>query len=125
MKYLLFYFIITVFSFSFELSDSNLDLEIIKGSSMSKEFYLINNSTLEKEYFFNSTEKNIKIIPKGFRLNPFEKKKFQILVNTANKEVGKYYHYLKIKENIKKNPTNNEININKLFKIKQSYTIIN
>lgn len=123
MKYILVYFLIFISSFSLELSDKDFDMNVPKEQSIFKEYTLTNNSELEKEYFLNSTDKAIKVTPKGFRLKPFENKKFKIIA-TGNKELGKHDYYLEIKEVIKKEPQNNEININKLFRIKQKYEVV-
>ena len=123
MKYILAYFLIFISSFSLELSDKDFNLNVSKGKSISKEYTLTNNSELEKEYYLSATDKDVKITPKGFRLKPFADKKFQIIAS-GNKELGKHDYYLEIKEVIRKEPKKNEVNINKLFRIKQKYEVV-
>lgn len=123
MRYVLIYFLVFISSFALDLSDKDLNLNIAKGKSLFKEYTLTNNSNIEKEYYLSATDKNIKITPKGFRLKPFENKNFKITVNGNNEDVGTYSYYLEIKEVIRKEAKKNELNVNKLFRIKQKYNI--
>lgn len=119
MKYIIIFLMTFTIGFALELSNSHFS-EIIKlGNSISKQYTLTNNSELIKEYFLSTTDPNVKIQPKGFKLKPFEKKKFTI--TAVPKKLGKTQYYLEIKEVIREKSKGNSVNVNKLFRIQQHY----
>lgn len=119
MRYILGFLLSFSLCFSLELSDKEFSETIKIGTSKTKEYSLKNNSELKKEYFFSSDDSNVKIRPKGFRLKPFEERKFKITA-TPNK-IGKKQYYLEIKEVIREKPKENSVNINKVYRIQQHY----
>lgn len=118
-RIMLLYLLSITLSFSLELSDKDFGEKIKVGKTKTREYVITNNSELEKEYYFSTTDRNVKISPKGFRLIPFESRKIKI--SAKPKKRGKYEYYLEIKEVIREQKENS-VNINKLFRIRQEYT---
>lgn len=119
MRYIIMFLITFSLGFALELNDTQFS-EVIKiGNSVSKSYVLTNNSELVKEYYLSTTDSNVIVQPKGFRLNPFEKKRFTI--TATPKKVGKTQYYLEIKEVIREKPKVNSVNMNKIFRIQQHY----
>lgn len=119
MKYILIFLLTFSLVSALELSEKDFNERVKLKTSKTKVYTLTNNSKLLKEYYLSTAEKNIIISPKRFILKPFEKGKFKITV-TAEKK-GKKEYYLEISEMIKRKPKENSVNLNKLFRIKQSY----
>lgn len=118
MKRILLFLVVYSLSFSLELDSIDFDKKIKIGSSGQKEYILINNSDVEKEFHFSSNDDNVKIYPKGLRLIPYQSKKFVIKVSP--KEIGKREYYLIIKE-ITRVKKKDIVNMDKIVRIKQGY----
>ena len=91
--------------------------------SKSKEYTLTNNSLYSKIYRLEieGKDKNIKIVPNLINLNSMESKEFKIEV-LGNKSKGTHKYFLVIKE-IKKQKSQNAIDLNKTIRIQHEYTI--
>lgn len=119
MRYIIIFLTTFSLGFALKLSDTNFSGVTKVGNSISKSYVLTNNSELVKEYYLSTTDSNVTIQPKGFRLKPFEKKRF--IITAMPKKLGKTQYYLEIKEIIREKPKANSINMNKLFRIQQHY----
>lgn len=122
MKIIFLFLVVCSLSFSLELDSIDFDKKIKIGNSGQKEYTLINNSDVEKEFYFSSDDENIQIQPKGLRLIPYQSKKF--IIKVSPKETGKREYYLIIKE-IARERKKGVVNMNKLIRIKQGYQGIN
>lgn len=118
MKKILLFLVICSLSFALELDSIDFDKKIKIGNSGQKEYTLINNSDVEKEFYLFSSDENVKVYPKGLRLIPYQSKKF--LIKVIPKEIGKREYYLIIKE-IARERKKGVVNMNKLVRIKQGY----
>ena len=121
MKYIVIFLVSFSLSFSMILDDKDFGKEVVAGKSTTKEYTLKNNSELKKEYFFFTDSVKVKVEPKGFKLKPFEERKFKITV--TDNIIVKHDYYLEIKEIIREKPKGNFVNLNKFFRIKQHYKV--
>lgn len=123
LKMMITFLFLSLGIYSMELSSIEFGEKIKAGTEKSVEYKLKNNSTMKKEYILKTSETNVLITPKRFILNPYETKKFKIIVKTKDFFKGKKEYYLEINELIKEPLSNATMNINKKYRIKQKYLV--
>ena len=114
--------LVFTFSFSFKLSELEFSEIVSKGTKKSKRYTLTNNNKVNKLYTISvESDKNIKISPNALNLKPLDSRNFTIEV-TGKGKVGEHSYFLVIKE-VNKEKSKEGVDLNKIVRIKQKYTI--
>ena len=114
--------LVFTFSFSFKMNELEFSETVSKGLKKSKTYTLTNNNKVNKLYaIYVEGDKNIKISPNALNLKPLDSREFTLEV-TGNGKVGVHKYFLVVKE-VNKDKIKSGIDINKIIKIKQEYTI--
>lgn len=110
------------FSFAFKIDELKFGKILEPNKKTNKVFTLTNNENNAILYEISiEGDSNVKAIPSLLRLLPQQSKKFTLEI-IANNLKGDYNYFLVIKE-IKKEKLSQGIDLNKIVKIKQAYTI--
>ena len=114
--------LVFTFSFSFKLSELEFGETVQKGLKKSKSYTLTNNNKVNKLYTISAQgDKNIKISPNALNLKPLDSRKFTIEV-TGKGKVGEHEYFLIVKD-VNKEKSKEGVDLNKIVRIKQKYTI--
>ena len=110
--------------YSFQINDLNFGKNIERGKSESKNFIIKNETIYTKKYKLeieDKSQENIRLKPSILKIEPSESKSFKIEIS-GQKPLGKYKYFLVIKE-LKEKESSKTINLNKIIRIQQDYTI--
>lgn len=121
-RHILLFFIFNTIIFSFQIDKLKFDEKIFFGESKFKKYKITNNTSNTNIYELKVEGDNfVHISPSRIELTPTSEKYFTISV-IANKKKGTHNYFLVISEK-RKNLIKN-IGINKIIKIKHTYTVI-
>ncbi|WP_349763082.1 hypothetical protein [Fusobacterium sp. SYSU M8D902] len=118
----IFFFIISIVSFAFEIDSIDFSKEVIAGKTETKVFTINNKS--ENTYGYKLDiygDKNVSVSPKTLYIAPNTEKTFTITVN-GNKKKGDHIYQLLIDQ--KMLTETKKVKTNMMFRIKQKYTVI-
>lgn len=122
LKKLIFYLLIPVFSYSFDIDSVDFNKKIPINQKDTKVFTIKNETDNIYSYDLKiEGDEKVNVFPKKLYIPAKSKKKFIIIV-TAKSKKGDYYYILNLNQKIL--TKNKKLITNMLFRIKQKYTII-